>query len=140
MAHGELKRLEPDWRLRLVAYLEHCARAPFIEGEHDCALFLAGGVAAMTDKDYAAKYRGTYTTTKEGLKRLRADGFRDHVALARHYLPDKPVAFANEGDGAVVPGDGIDALGIVQGARIYVLRETGLAHVPLTDAKLVLKV
>ncbi|MEM7751806.1 MAG: hypothetical protein AAF230_00235 [Pseudomonadota bacterium] len=139
MASAELTRLS-DWRLRLVAYLELCARAPFEEGQHDCALFLAGGVEAMTGVDYAAEFRGAYSTTKAGIKLLRARGFRNHVALAQHHLPEKPIAFANEGDGAVVPTDGIDALGIVQGALIYVLGEGGLGARPLTDAKLVLKV
>lgn len=139
MENAELTRL-PDWRIRLIAYLEECARTQFEDGQHDCALFLAGGVAAMTGRDYATEYRGAYSTTTAGLKLLRKRGFKDHVALARHHLPAKPVAFAHEGDGAVVPGDAMDALGIVQGAMIYVLRVEGLGAVPLTDAQLVLRV
>ncbi|MEL7167357.1 MAG: hypothetical protein AAGL96_17975 [Pseudomonadota bacterium] len=139
MARGELVRL-PDWRLRLVSYLEDCARTAFAEGSHDCALFLAGGVEAMTGVDYAADFRGRYQTMKAGLKLLRRAGFKDHVALAFHHLHKKPIAFANEGDGAVVETDGTSALGIVQGARIYVLCESGLGNVPLTDAQSVLRV
>lgn len=123
-----------NWRPRLIAYLAEAAARPFAEGRHDCALFLAGGVAAMTGVDYAAPYRGRYTTTRGGLRILRKAGFADHVALAAHHLAERPVAFAREGDGAVVPtGDG-PALGIVQGAGVYVLSPAGLAVVPLTAA------
>lgn len=139
MGPVELKR-KPNWRAELMAYLGDCARNPFDEGTHDCALFLAGGVEAMTGVDFAADYRGHYTSTRQGLKILRENGFRDHVALATYHLPHKAVAFANEGDGAVVPEDGTEALGIVQGAMIYVLRPGGLGAVPLTSAKLVLRV
>ena len=139
MASAEIRR-RPDWRIRLIAYLERCARTPFEDGQHDCALFLAGGVEAITGHDYATEFRGAYSTTTGGFKLLRKRGFKDHVDLARHHLPTKPVAFAHEGDGAVVPTDGIDALGIVQGAMIYVLGEHGLGARPLTDATLVLKV
>ena len=107
---------------------------------NDCALFLAGGVAAMTGQDYAAPYRGRYTTTRGGLRILRNEGFADHLALAEHHLKREPVAFANAGDGAAVEWEGQLALGIIQGAQIYVLNEAGLALVPLSSAICALEV
>lgn len=136
---SDFKRL-PDWRNRLITYLHESARKPFVEGEHDCALFLAGGVHAMTGVDFAAAFRGKYTTTKGGLKLLREEGFVDHADLARQRLAQKPVAMAFEGDGAVIQESRVPALGIVQGAAIYVLRETGLGTVPLTFASEALEV
>ena len=130
----------PDWRRRLIAYLESCARRSFQDGEHDCALFLAGGIEAMTGQDYAAGYRGAYTSLAAGLKLLRKDGFEDHVDLARRTLPMKPVSMAREGDGAIVTEMPLPALGIVQGSGVYVLRETGLGLVPLTAASAALEV
>lgn len=130
----------PNWRLDLISYLEASARRPFRHGTHDCALFLAGGVLAMTGVDFAAPYRGRYTTQRGGFRVLKADGYADHIALARAKLSEKPVAFAREGDGAIIPGALVDALGIVQGSMIYVLRENGLACVPLTAASRVLEV
>lgn len=139
MDHTYPPRL-PDWRTNLVAYLHEAARRPFEEGVHDCALFLAGGVQAMTSYDYAFEYRGKYTTTKGGLKLLRAAGYADHVDLARTALRSKPVAMACEGDGAVISDGSVAALGIVQGSSIYVLRSAGLGLVPLTAATYVLEV
>ena len=130
----------PDWRARLQAYLLKVARTPFKEGVNDCALFLAGGVAAMTGVDYAAPYRGRYTTTRGGLRVLRRAGFADHIALASHHLAQKPVAFANVGDGAVVVRDNEPALGIVQGASVFVLMPGGIGHVALTEASTVWEV
>lgn len=123
-----------DWRPRLIEYLGEASRLPFVEGEHDCALFLAKGVRAMTGQDYAAPYRGRYTTTKGGIRILRKAGFDDHIALAAHHLPERPVAMARAGDGAVVPTDEGPALGIVQGEGVYVLGPDGMGVVPLTTA------
>ncbi len=130
----------PDWRARLQDYLQKVSRTPFEDGVNDCALFLAGGVEAMTGKDYAAPYRGRYTTIRGGMRILKRAGFEDHIDLALHHLKEKPVAFANVGDGAVVVNGNEPALGIVQGPSIFVLMEHGIAHVPLTQARTVLEV
>lgn len=129
-----------DWQPRLITYLAEAGKRPFEDGVNDCALWLAGGVLAMTGTDYAAPYRGRYSTIRGGLRILRRDGFRDHIALAEHHLARKPVSFARPGDGAVVPVRGEMALGIVQGTRIYVLNQAGLALVPLTSAVAALEV
>ncbi|MGR3599196.1 MAG: DUF6950 family protein [Heliomarina sp.] len=136
----EKPRRLPDWQRRLVDYLGASVRQPFKEGVHDCALFLAGGVEAMTGVDYAEPYRGRYRTTPGGLRILRRDGFEDHVALAAHHLKEKPVAFGCPGDGAAVPTrDGL-ALGIVQGESIYLLMPDRLALAPLLSATRVFEV
>ncbi len=128
-----LRRL-PDWRARLLTYVANAAQTPFEEGKHDCALFFAGAVDAMTGVDFAAPWRGRYTTTRGGLRVLRRDGFADHVALAAYHLPGKPPAFLAVGDGAVVETDDGPALGVVQGAQVYILLPHGLGLVPVTAA------
>lgn len=124
-----------DWRLALMQYLGEVARTPLQFGTHDCALFAAGAVQAMTGQDFAAPYRGRYKTLDAGLRLLRRDGFADHAALARSVLPVIAVAEAMPGDLAILPLDPVPALGVVQGAGIYVLDLQGqLGLVPLTDA------
>lgn len=125
----------PDWNTRLVAYLTEAARTPFAEGTHDCALFFAGGVNAMTGVDPAARWRGRYTTTRGGLRVLRRDGFSDHIAVAAHQFEEIPPAFARPGDGAAVRTSEGEALGIVQGEWVYVLDRSGAALVPLLTAQ-----
>lgn len=122
------------WRGHLTAYLVAAVATPFRPGRHDCALFAAGAVAAMTGSDPAAPWRGRYTTLRGGLRVLRRAGYRDHLALVTATLAPCPPSFARAGDLAAVPGEAGLALGVVQGERIYVLRETGLATVDLLQA------
>lgn len=124
----------PSWRTRLGAYLADASRTPFVEGRHDCALFAAGAVQAMTGVDPAAPFRHRYRTTKGGLRVLRRAGYRDHLALAEAHFEEVPTAFARVGDLAAVPGADGPALGVVQGERIFVLRPEGLGSVSLLQA------
>ncbi|MEL7098295.1 MAG: hypothetical protein AAGM84_05645 [Pseudomonadota bacterium] len=130
----------PDWQNRLVHFLKGTAKEPFEEGQRDCALFLADGVRVMTGTDYAEPFRGRYTTTRGGLRVLRRAGYNDHVELARAHLREVPVAFLKPGDGAVVAEDGQEALGIVQGAWIYLRGPKGLIPAPLSRAHIGLEV
>lgn len=123
-----------DWRTRLITYLVDVRARPFQPGQHDCALFAAGAVQAMTADDLAADWRGRYRTIRGGLRMLRAEGYADHVALADALLQPCAVAFAQAGDVAAVEVEGDLAFGIVQGASIYVLRPEGLATVDLLTA------
>lgn len=123
-----------DWQHRLIAYMHDSVRRPFEEGKHDCALFAASAVDAMTGHDYAAPYRGRYKTTKGGYRILRKDGFENHVALAAAHLEEIAPAFARPGDLAVIPTDEGPSLGVVQGERVYCLGPTGLGLLPLSSA------
>jgi hypothetical protein len=129
-----LIRRTHDWRGRLTAWLSTKARAPFAYGEHDCALFAAGAIEAMTGVDPAAEWRGRYSTWRGGLRVLRAAGINDQVAAVAALLTEIPPSFAAAGDIAVVAGEGGPALGVVQGEWIYVLRPEGLALVPFESA------
>lgn len=130
-----LPERHPDWRLSLMQYLAECMRAPLAFGQHDCAIFAAGAVRAMTGQDFAAAYRGRYDSLAGGLRLLARDGFADHVALARARLTPIAVAEAMPGDLAALPASPVPALGVVQGASVYVLGPEGvIGLVPLTDA------
>lgn len=130
-----------DWAQRLNAYVAQVAREPLVYGRHDCALFAANAVLEMTGIDFAAPYRGRYTTLRGGLRILTQDGYADHVALALTCLPENPVAMAMPGDLAVFRTPQGRALGVVQGPAVYVLHPGGTIGVlPLTDALQVLAV
>lgn len=128
-----MRRL-PDWRGRLAAHLAASAGRPFAWGRHDCAIFAADCILAMTGEDPAAPFRGRYRSFKGGLKCLRKAGFADHVALATARLEAVHPAYARAGDLAMIATPDGAALGIVQGHRIYVLRPEGLATVDLMQA------
>ena len=130
MPHS-LKR-HPQWRPNLCAYLASVSRQKFRPGSHDCALFAAGAVKAMTGVDLAAAYAGRYRTVAEGMEMLRAEGVADLAGLVVRHFEEIPPLMAGVGDLALVEGEGgEDALGVVQGPSIYVLQRDGLGRVSL---------
>lgn len=134
MTYTILRR--PDWRSRLFDYVNKVRREPFQEGSLDCALFVAGAVEALTGIDLAKNLRGRYRTLSVGLRQIQKSGYIDHVDIVRANFSEIPVAEASLGDIAVVEGEnGIDALGIVQGAMIFVVGREGLQAVDLLQAK-----
>lgn len=137
---GELTRL-PDWQARLQAFLAGISGQPIVPGRHDCCLFGAGAVMAQTGHDFAAAWRGRYTTMAGGRRVLRKAGFADHVALIAAHLPAVHPAFAREGDLALVATPEGPATGVHQGSAIYVLTETGrLGFAPIDPGMMMFKV
>jgi hypothetical protein len=131
----------PDWKSRLLTYLQHAAARPFAFGTHDCALFVAGAVEAMTGVDPAAEYRGRYKTLNGGLRAIQRVGFEDHVSMACYLYEQIHPSLAAPGDIAVIDtAEGV-ALGVVQGEGIYVLHVTDrIGLLPMTAARKFLQV
>lgn len=130
-----MKRL-PDWNARLAAVVEAARGRPFAYGRHDCALFAADAVEAMTGEDPAAAFRGRYGTAFEGCAALRKAGFADHVEAVAAQFAEIPAARARPGDLAAVRNEaGELALGVVQGAWVYVARPEGVGLVSKLDAE-----
>lgn len=121
---GRLTRL-PDWEARLNALIESRRHAPFQWGLHDCCLFAADAVCAMTTVDVAAAYRGTYHSGAEAVRILhRARGVRMLVTTQLGQPIDPRIA--GRGDVVVALGhESQEALGICLGS-VYVL--PGLRH------------
>lgn len=120
----------PDWRPRLVAYLETVRARRFSYGQHDCALFAADAVQAMTGTDLAADFRGRYDSLKASLKLVRGG----HLAILHQHFEAIPPAFAGVGDLALIGEVGFPALGLFEGQHILVLREDGLGLMPRAAA------
>ena len=128
--NSDLVRVK-NWRACFVAEIDRLKRTPFAWGSHDCGPGLAGNlVLAITGVDCAAQFRGEYSTAAGALKTMKAAGFDNLADLVASMLP------------AAVPHEGPFgyALGVVNGERIFVLRETGLGTVDLLDAKRAFKV
>lgn len=125
----------PDWRPRLDRYLAEAARRPFRPGTHDCGLFAAGVVEAVTGYDPAAGWlRGRYCTLEEAQALCRARGHADHVAVIAAEFPEVHPVEALAGDLAVVINEeGEPVFGVVLGPRIAVLRVSGLGYCPRSD-------
>lgn len=119
----------PDWRPRLVAYLEDVRCRPFAYGQHDCALFAAGAIQAMTGTDLAADYRGRYNGLEQGLRLVGTS----HLQILRQHFEPIPASFAGVGDIALMGEPGFPALGIFEGEHVLVLRDDGLGRMPRAE-------
>lgn len=123
-----------DWYSRLSACIEGALQRPFEWGVHDCALFAADAVLAMTDMDLADGFRGRYRTARGARRILGRGGMAGVADLAATQLPDVAPALAAQGDIAVVvTGDG-PALGVVTGPLVAVPGRAGLGFVPRSEA------
>lgn len=127
---------QPHWRSKLFAEIEAARKDPFVYGQHDCGLWAARCVKAITDVDLAEDYRGKYETFLGGIKALRLAGYADHVAYAATMLPEVRPSRAQVGDLAVVYAeDGNPVLGVVIGSEILAPHPTGgIGAVPLMRA------
>lgn len=126
-----LRRRE-DWPERLAASIEAARCRPFRWGAHDCVLWSAEVVAAMTGTDLAADWRGSYDDALGARRLLQRLGASDAARLAGNLLGNSvPVAQARRGD--VVAIDTLDhglALGICTGQQTAFTGPEGLLFAP----------
>lgn len=127
----------PDARARVAQWVRESMSMPFEWGKHDCALSAAKAVEVqlLDGTDFAAEFRGKYSTMVEGLKLLRKAGFKDHAELAASLLPEIPVAEAQIGDIVAVDfGEHGVTLMLVAGHRIIGPMPNMAGNLPLTQA------
>jgi hypothetical protein len=94
----------PDWRPRFSSYLIETAFKPFNWGEHDCALYPANGVMAMTGVDLAGEFRGRYSTEIGAVRALKKYGAGDLASTLASKLPEIDPADATLGDVVIFAG------------------------------------
>lgn len=134
-----MKRV-PNWRSALDAAVDAHRGVPFTWGRHDCSLFAADCVLAMTGEDPAARFRGRYKTPKGAAGALKRAGFASQVNVVAAHFSEIHSSRAGVGDIAIVPKGELMSLGIVIGPEIAVLTLAGLGVVPLTRASRAFKV
>lgn len=123
-----------DWEFRLDELCRQRMRAPFVWGRHDCALFVADCVLAVSGLDLAGDCRGLYASKEEALALLASLGaadLEDYMAsqAARFDLPEVGVRFAQRGDVVLYRQETGPSLGIVSldGMRALIAVESGQA-------------
>lgn len=126
----------PNWRSALYAYFDDVRRKPFDKDSNNCAQFIANGWLLVRPDDPFKKYR-KFKTYEALLRAVKKDGFDNHSAFFATFMSeyDHP-SQAKVGDIAVFAVD--DEIGFasgwVFGERVFVLRENGLATLPLASA------
>lgn len=100
-----------DWERALAAYIAECEARPYAWGEHDCAMFAAGAVIAMTGADPVPEFRGRYSTAAGSIRALKRYGAGTLEATMDAKFAECPVGFARRGDLAWHEG----SVGVVAG-------------------------
>ena len=128
-----------DWENRLRTLVDEWTASKYRPGIVDCGRFAARWVEAITGVYHDPV--GEYYEIREGMAKLNALGFDDHVEYAKSLYPTDHWSTARVGDLAILPGrDGGLTLGGVWGARVYVVDDECLCTVDLALAKSVLRI
>ncbi len=106
---------------------------PFTWGSHDCCLFAADAVIAVTGVDPAAEWRGRYSSEAEALALQGEGGLEGIVAtgLAAFGAMECPVRLAQRGDCVLAVLGNEPLLGVALGSRIAVPGFERLQLIPL---------
>lgn len=127
----------PDWPDRFAAAFDAAVARPFEWGVHDCCMMASDIALAITGRDPAELWRGTYSTEAGAEAVIAAAGSLEAVvagAMQAFGAPDCAPAFARRGDFAVVMVDNMQTLGVVVGATVAAPGLDGVRYVPLGSA------
>lgn len=98
----------PDWQTRWAALCADRAATPFEWGRHDCCLWAADAVQAITGFDFASAWRGQYATAPQALRLLAELGGLRAVAGAALGAEVSPL-WATVGDVVLIEQPHADA-------------------------------
>lgn len=123
------------WQSALAALIARRMEVPFEWGKHDCALWAADAVQAVTGDDPANDLRGTYSTPTQAADIMRSSGGLTSLADSKLGPRIKPT-FAQSGDIVLCVVNGREALAVCTGRHIMAQGESGLVAVPMSSAAL----
>jgi len=130
-----------DKLTKLAQFLKRYEQKPFVWGKHDCVIFAADAVKAMTGHDLAKSYRGLYTNQFEAYEIIvRADGLEkitDKECKTYGFSKRDHPMKAQRGDLVMLFTKLGDTMGIVSenGKDIYVADQIGYRKLPFKDIK-----
>lgn len=122
-----------DWQERLQALVLARLHEPFAWGEHDCCLFAADAVQAVTGFDPAAPWRGTYVDERGAMRLVRELGGLAAIAVLGGGEEVHPLR-ARAGD-IVLGHVDRDCLGVCLGATWHAPSAAGLVARPMAEAQ-----
>ena len=113
------------WELCLAQYIEECRHKPFEYGVHDCCMFAAGAVQAVTSQDPMAEFRGKYKSQATSVRALKEIGFGDLESTIDSKFSVIEVGLAQRGDLAFYD----NAIGVVVGSWAWFVSDDGLERI-----------
>lgn len=119
---------------RLHDYIASRRDTPFAWGRHDCALFAADWVQALTGADPAEGLRGRYRTALGAARLIKREGGLEAIAEARLGERINP-RLAQRGDVVLLDGSHGPTLGVCLGVDAAAPGADGLMLVPMRRAQ-----
>ncbi len=129
-----MKRRE-GWEERFNSFIIPRLTAQFEWGTHDCLLFAADSVRALTLVDPGAEYRGTYDSALAAAKVVSDAGGALNLISAKLGTPEDNPWLALKGDiGLVKAGEPFGHMAVVCADKgWYAVSEAGVVLLPTTD-------
>ncbi len=122
-------KLKDDWPIALAKEVEAAVGRPFLWGEHDCCLFAAKCVEAMTGVDPMAEFRGIYNDQESAMAALQEKGAGTlYDTMKQKFGEPKPASQARRGDVVYGVFKNGPALGICLGAEAVFVGAEGSAQ------------
>lgn len=121
------------WDVLLGKFIASRLDTPFQWGIHDCTLFAADCMEAITGTDPAATYRGTYDSAATA-GRIIADGGGLRAIVTATLGPEISISRARRGDLVMIEQDGSNAMAVCIGASLVAAGAAGLVYRPISAA------
>lgn len=119
-----------NWDRLLAEYVESCRQMPFEWGVHDCCLFPANAAKLITGIDYAAEFRGHYSTEIGAKRALLRYGQGDLASTLSHILGDPvPLLSLRRGDIALAHDGNSPAVTLMYANQFLHAHEQGIRSV-----------
>lgn len=117
-----------DWLDKLWVTIDALTLEPFVWGQHDCCLFAAKVVDAMTDSTHADTLATHYSDEPTALAYIAAEGGLE--AAVSTYLGTAKTGRPQRGDVVLFEGEQGDTVGVCVGSTIVAAGPSGLVSVP----------
>lgn len=125
------------WERLLAAAIDTARAKPFVWGVHDCPTFAFETRMILTGgEDFAALWRGRYTTALGGQRVMRRLGWTSLEEMGCALLGEPRPAVLLAGRGDIVLADTGLGFGVCTGSSAVGMAPEGLVTVPLTSCRL----
>lgn len=116
-----------DWVEQLWTAIENDAQTPFVWGQHDCCLFAAKVVDAMTDGSFVSQLQAAYQDEAGALQFIADQGGLESAVSG--FLGAAKTGRPQRGDVVMYDGENGETLGICAGSVIVAAGQDGLVNV-----------
>jgi hypothetical protein len=127
--------MKETWLSDLRSEIESAETRAFAWGDHDCCLFAARCVDAMTGSTMETAWRAEYHDESSAMALLETEGGLQAAVTNRLGSPIR-WTHAQRGDLCLMPSpDGMGSLGVCVGAQVVcVAIDRGIHYLPMTSA------